>query len=215
MIYYYWDVVNMKESIIKVNCHSSICIKYNNKTIYIDPYKIDKITNDADYIFITHSHYDHLSIEDINKICNENTRYIIPESDKEKLDKDNILSVIPNNNYTIDDIEFSTIPSYNKIKPFHRKSNNWVGYILNLDNKIYIAGDTDITEENKQVKCDIALVPIGGVYTMNYKEAAKLINTIKPKKAIPIHYGTIVGDLEDGNKFASLVDSNIVIDLPY
>ncbi len=205
----------MKESIIKVNCHSSICIKYNNKIIYIDPFKIDNNHNDADYIFITHSHYDHLSIEDINKVCKEDTKYIIPESDIDKLNKDNILGVLPNNKYNIDDIEFSTIPSYNTNKQFHKKEYNWVGYILYLDKTIYISGDTDITIENKQVKCDIAMIPIGGTYTMDYKEASLLINTIKPNKVIPIHYGTIVGSLEDGKRFASLIDSNIEVELPY
>lgn len=201
----------MKESEISINCHSSICIKYNNKVIYIDPFKIEKPTKDADYIFITHSHYDHLSLEDINKVCNENTKYIIPESEIDKLETNNILGVLPNNKYTIDDIEFQTIPSYNTLKPFHKKSNNWVGYLLNLDKTIYIAGDTDINEDIKKVKCDIALVPIGGTFTMNYKEAAELVNIIKPKIAIPIHYGTIVGNIEDGNKFASLVDENIEV----
>ena len=200
---------------IKVNCHSSICIKYNNIIIYIDPYKIDKNYNDANYIFITHNHYDHLSLDDINRVSKDNTKYIIPNNDIDKLNSDNVLGVIPNEDYELDDFKFSTIPSYNTNKPFHKKEYNWVGYILYLDKTIYIAGDTDITEENKSVLCDIAMIPIGGTYTMDYKEAAELINIIKPKKVIPIHYGTIVGSLEDGNKFADLVNNDIEVELPY
>ena len=208
----------MKESGIKINCHSSISIKYNNHIIYIDPYMIEKETNDADYIFITHSHYDHLSIEDIKKVCKEDTKYVIPKNDIDKLtyiSKDKIMGVLPNNKYTIDDIEFSTVPSYNTNKQFHKKEYNWVGYIFYLDYVYYIAGDTDITEENKQVKCDIALVPIGGTYTMDPKEAAELINTIKPKVAVPIHYGTIVGDDTFADRFSSLVDSSIDVGIPF
>ena len=115
---------------------------------------------------------------------------------------------MPNNNYTIDNILFSTIPAYNKLKPFHRKKSNWVGYIINIDNtKIYIAGDTDNTEEARKVICDIACVPRGGTYTMNYKEAAELIKTIKPKLAIPTHYKTIVGTIEDAYKFKELLNN--------
>ena len=73
----------------------------------------------------------------------------------------------------------------------------------------YIAGDTDITTENKQVKCDVAFVPIGGTYTMDNKEAAKLINEIKPKVAIPIHYGKIIGNISDGQNFTKLINKEI------
>jgi len=95
-------------------------------------------------------------------------------------------------------------------KQFHPKANNWVGYIITLENeRIYVAGDTDITEDNKKVKCDIALVPIGGTYTMTSKEAAELVNTIKPKTVIPTHYITIVGTKEDEKIFQSLLNKEI------
>ena len=76
-------------------------------------------------------------------------------------------------------------------------------------NKYYIPGDTDLTEENKNIKCDILFVPIGGTYTMDYKEAASLTNIIKPKIVIPIHYGSIVGSMVDADKFKELVDNDI------
>ncbi len=210
----------MKESEVKINCHSSISIKYDNKTIYIDPFKIDKEYNDADYIFITHSHYDHLSIEDIKKVYKDNTKYIIPVNEIDKLselkiDEHNILGVLPNEEYMIDDIKFSTVPSYNINKDYHKKEYNWVGYLLYLDYIYYIAGDTDLIDEIKNIKCDIAMVPIGGTYTMDPVEAAKLINTIKPKVTVPIHYGTITGDASYADKFTSLVDTSIEVDIPF
>ena len=124
--------------------------------------------------------------------------------------KKNIITVIPNEQYKINDINIKTIPAYNTNKKFHQKSNKWVGYILNINNcNYYISGDTDITEENKKVKCDIAFVPVGGTYTMTAKEAAELINMIKPKIAIPIHYGKIVGSKKDADEFVNLLNVEI------
>ena len=77
------------------------------------------------------------------------------------------------------------------------------------EKRYYAAGDTDITEEAKNVKCDVALVPIGGTYTMDYKEAAELVNVIRPKVAIPTHYGSVVGDVSCGEKFKHLVNSSV------
>ena len=199
---------------ISINCHSSIKIN-GEKIIYIDPYKIKEINKDADLIFITHEHYDHYSFEDINKIKKNNTRFIVPKSMKNRLiidgiSENDIISVDVKNKYNVDDIEFETIPAYNINKSFHPKNNNWVGYIININNiKYYIAGDTDITDEAINVKCDIAFIPIGGTYTMDYKEAATLTNKMKPKYTIPIHYGLIVGKYEDAIKYSNLLDKEI------
>ena len=195
--------------------HSTIKINKNNKIIYIDPYNISDGINDADYIFITHNHYDHFSEEDIKKVKNNETIIIITEdlytnTLKSGFNGMNIITVKPNENYQVEGIKFSTIPAYNTNKTFHPKENNWVGYIIELEgSKYYIAGDTDITDENKKVKCDMAFVPVGGTYTMDFKEAAHLINEIKPKIAVPIHYGSIVGTKQDATDFVKLLHPNI------
>ena len=199
---------------IEVLYHSSIKIK-KETIIYFDPFKIDREYHDADIIFITHNHYDHYSEEDINMIRKENTKIVAPLDLLDNLltfgfTKDNITLVKPNENHTVKGLTFKTVPAYNTNKSFHPKEKNWVGYLLDYNGiTYYIAGDTDITEENRQVKCDIAFVPIGGTYTMNYKEASELINEIKPKIAVPTHYASIVGKKEDGIKFAKLLDSEI------
>ena len=198
---------------IQVLYHSSIRIN-KEKVIYIDPFKIDKIYHDADIIFITHSHYDHYSEEDIKKIIKEDTKIIVTndlqESVSNLINKENIIAVKPNEKYCIEGISFETIPAYNINKQFHPKQNNWVGYVIELNGIIYyIAGDTDITEENKQIKCDVAFVPVGGTYTMTAKEAASLVNIIKPKIAVPIHYGSVVGTKQDAEEFISLLDEGI------
>ncbi len=199
---------------IEVLCHSAIKIN-NGVTIYIDPFKIKQDFNDADLIFITHSHFDHYSEEDILKVRKQNTKIILTSDIFENakrlgFDRDDILVVEPSKDYEINNLKFSTIPAYNLNKQFHPKANNWVGYIINLNGvRYYIAGDTDITEENKKVKCDVAFIPIGGTYTVTYAEAAELTNMIKPKVVVPIHYGEIVGSKEDAVNFKKLLDKDI------
>ena len=199
---------------VEVLNHSSIKIN-KTKVIYIDPYKVYKAYNDADLIFITHNHYDHYSEEDIDKVKKESTYYIVPKDLQNNLinrgiKQEKIILVRPNEIYTIDEIRFSTIPAYNINKNFHPKENNWVGYIIEIkENSYYIAGDTDLNQDNIKVKCDVAFVPVGGTYTMDYKEAAELTNQIKPKVAIPIHYGSIVGTKQDAINFINLLDKQI------
>ena len=199
---------------IEVLCHSSIRIE-REKTIYIDPFKIEKNYNDADLIFITHAHYDHYSEEDIDKVINENTTIIIPETLltkilKKGINRNSIITVEPNKEYMAQGIKFETIPAYNTNKTFHPKENNWVGYIITINNvRYYIAGDTDITEENRKVRCDVAFVPVGGIYTMDFKEAAQLVNEIQPQIAVPIHYGSVVGTEQDADDFIKLLHSTI------
>lgn len=199
---------------IEVLYHSSIRIN-KGKMIYIDPYHIEKSFNDADMIFITHDHYDHYSEEDIDKVIKEDTTIVISKDLLTKLlkkgiNKNAIIVAEPNKEYETQGINFNTIPAYNINKKFHPKENNWLGYIITINNvKYYVAGDTDITDENRKVKCDVAFVPVGGTYTMDFKEAARLINEIKPKIAVPIHYGSIVGTEQDARNFINLLNSEI------
>ena len=190
---------------------SALKVDYNGKNIYFDPFKINNNFHDADYIFITHSHYDHFSKEDILKIKKDNTKIIIPNDLYKEVisifDDTNIKNVEPDSEYIIDDIKFKTTYAYNINKKFHQKEFGWVGYILYLDNILYVAGDTDNIKEINNIKCDIACVPIGGTYTMNYMEAADLIRSIKPKVAIPIHYKTVVGSELDALNFKNELEN--------
>ena len=186
---------------IEINTQSSIRIKLN-KVIYFDPFKIEEFKNDADIIFITHNHYDHMDLGSIEKVKNDNTIVVAPLSMEEVIRnikfKDYIF-LSPNDEINIENIHIKAVPAYNLEKPFHPRTNNWLGYIITYNNiSYYIAGDTDKTKEAESVKCDIALIPIGGHFTMNVDEATELINIIKPKLVIPTHYGTIIGDPSDG-----------------
>ena len=210
--------VNMTDK-IDVFTHSSIRIRGEKYTVYIDPFNIKSETKDADFILVTHDHYDHFSVEDIKRVSNGKSILVVPVKMSEKAREaaslvGRICEVEAGNSYNIDGLEFTTVPAYNNLKPFHPKSAGWVGYIVNVDGKrVYIAGDTDLTKENKTVKCDIALVPVGGTYTMDAKKAAELVNCIKPETAIPTHYGSIVGEEADADVFAADVDKQIRVDI--
>ena len=205
----------MDISNIEVFTQSSIRIRCSARTIYADPFRMNESPRDADIVLITHDHYDHFSPEDLAKVICPDTVLIVPEKMAAQAgvftgQVKAIETVVPGQAYKVAGLSFATVASYNKLKPFHPKKNGWVGYILELDGqKVYIAGDTDKTKENSAVQCDIALVPVGGKFTMDAKEAADLINTIRPAVAIPTHYGTIVGKKSDGERFASLVDPAI------
>ena len=202
---------------IEVFTHSSIKINSSEGVIYFDPFKIKKDFHDADYVMVTHQHYDHFSPDDIRRVVKTETVLVVPESmldDARELERDvkEIVAVKPSESYVINGLEVEAVPAYNTIKPFHPRRAEWVGYIVKLEGKrVYVAGDTGATKEARQVKCDIAIVPIGGTYTMDTKRAADLINTIKPEAVIPTHYGSIVGKKSDGKTFAGLVNESIKV----
>lgn len=201
---------------IKVNCHSSIKIQ-KDKTIYVDPFRIKEVPNDADYIFITHSHYDHFDTKDILRVAKIDTVFItVPETKSSfqllGVPEDQIITVEPNEKYDVKGIKFETVPAYNENKKYHPKENKWVGYIIELDGlKYYIAGDTDNIKEIQDIKCDVAFLPIGGEFTMNAKEAADLANKIDSEIIVPIHYGELVGTEEDLKEFLRLADKDVEV----
>lgn len=199
---------------IQVLTHSSIKIT-DEKIIYIDPFMIKEETKDADIVLITHEHYDHFSRKDIDKIIKEDTVIVAPNSMKLQMnDYKNIQLVNPNEKIEVLGVSIETVRSYNVSKAFHPKENNWLGYIVNTsEGRVYIAGDTDENEDNINVKCDIALVPVGGTYTMDPVKACEFVNKIKPLKAIPTHYGSAVGDKNCGEIFSRHVSKEIEVEI--
>ncbi len=200
---------------IKVFTQSAIKLS-NKENIYFDPFKIDHPLHDADYIFITHDHYDHYDKDSIKNILKNSTILVVPQILEKEAKKitTNVLVVEPNKDYCLNDLNFKTVRAYNLHKLFHPKEANYVGYIINVDNKsYYIMGDTDVLDENKNLQVDVCFIPIGGHFTMDYLEAAEYINEIKPKKVIPIHYGSIIGDLNLGEKFKKLINKDIEVEI--
>jgi L-ascorbate metabolism protein UlaG (beta-lactamase superfamily) len=197
--------------------HAGFLIK-NSKTIYIDPYNIKENSEKADIILITHSHYDHCSVADMNKIIKEGTKIIVTADCQSKITRFKIpiqIEIVePNTEFSLGNIKISVIPAYNIDKPFHPRQESWVGYLVKMDNVlIYHAGDTDLIPEMQKLtghkqpgRKFVALLPVGGRFTMSPEEAVEAAKLIKPTIVIPMHYGSIVGTPEDAKEFCSLCD---------
>jgi L-ascorbate metabolism protein UlaG (beta-lactamase superfamily) len=192
--------------------HASFKIK-NSSVIYIDPYIIPEDAEKADLILITHEHYDHCAVENIRKLAKDDTIVIATEDCIVKLADLNVRGITPNQKIEVKGIAIETIPAYNIGKAFHTKASNWVGYIITINGvRIYHAGDSDFIPEMKELKnIDVALMPVGGTYTMNAEEAADAVNSFNPKIAIPMHYGSIIGNRADAERFKELAKCEVKI----
>ena len=197
---------------ITVNTQSSIRIE-GSKILYFDPYQIANAAHDGDLIFITHDHYDHFDPESIAKLGKAETLLVAPESMKKKtlsksgIAEENCLFYRPGESHEAGGVVIETIQAYNKLKPFHPKGKKWQGYVVTLDGtRYYVSGDTDVNKDIGKVCCDVALIPIGGFYTMDWKQAAEYIAQLKPKAVIPTHYGSIVGKKTDGQDFRKMLE---------
>lgn len=181
------------------------------KTIYIDPYGLRGDPEPADVICITHDHHDHCSPEDVAKIQKEGTVVLAAENCRGKLTGD-VRWVKAGDKVTIDGLTIEAIPAYNVNKRFHPRKAGGVGYVLTVEGTtVYHAGDTDPIPEMDGLEVDIAMIPVSGVYVATAEEAVEAVNKIKPKTAIPMHYGTIVGSRADAERFKELWTGEVVI----
>jgi L-ascorbate metabolism protein UlaG (beta-lactamase superfamily) len=197
--------------------HDGFKIK-NAKTVYVDPYEM-KGGEEADILLISHDHEDHCSPEDIKKIVSEKTTIITTAESKRKLSKTKakeILVAKPGQKLLIDDVSVEMVPAYNVNKfrspghPFHPKENEMLGFIVTMNGvRIYHAGDTDLIPEMERFNVDVACLPVSGTYVMTAEEAVESTRHIKLKVAIPMHYGSIVGDDRDAERFKMLASCEV------
>ena len=213
--------MNMNLDNIRVITHSAVRIALpQGGALYFDPFDLTDAdaVHDARYLFITHPHYDHLSPKDAERVMNEKTEVIAPVAiagDVAALGAARTHLLAPGDKLELDGATVLAVPSYNtdpaRLEK-HPRERGWLGYVVSLGGvRYYVAGDTDEIEDVDQVSCDVAIIPIGGTFTMDPHQAAACINTVRPQVAIPTHYGNIVGSFEDANAFASEVDPAIEV----
>jgi L-ascorbate metabolism protein UlaG (beta-lactamase superfamily) len=182
------------------------------KIIYTDPWELKGSEPKADIVLITHDHFDHCSPPDVAKISKPSTVIVATADAAKKFKGLNVQAVKPGERKVVDGIEIEAVPAYNTNKQFHPKASGWAGYVFILNGqRIYQAGDTDLIPEMKNIRADVAILPIGGTYTMNATEAAEAVSWIRPKLAVPMHWGKIVGDKNDLETFKRLVKCEVMV----
>jgi len=174
------------------------------RVVYIDPWQIQNAPHDADVVLITHDHYDHFVVEDIDKVRNDKTVVVGPEQIRGKL-QGNVMLVKRGDVTTANGVPIQVTPAYNMRadrQNFHPNQYGGVGYVVTLNGKrIYHTGDTDAIPEMRDIRADIMLVPVSGTYVCTCDEAVEAVKIVKPALAIPMHWGSIVGSWEDANNF--------------
>jgi len=198
--------------------HSGFLIVDNEKNIIIDPYNISDNVAKADILLITHSHYDHCSIKDIQKIVKEGTIIVVPpdaQSKITKIEKINMQVIESGDELTFGNVKVQAVTAYNTNKPMHTKRDGWIGYLIKVKDVVfYHAGDTDLIPEMKNLTGYgkhgtqfIVLLPVSGQVVMDAEEAAEAASMLGPDLAIPMHYGAgVAGTIEDAKRFVELCE---------
>lgn len=190
--------MRLEENIFWVD-HACFYLKTKGITIFIDPFKVsDMVREKADLVLITHAHFDHNNKDSIEKVRKEETRFIAANKCLDWKERNQLAVATPGFKTKFGEVSIEAVPSYNlkeeRLKN-HPKEENWVGYILEIDGKrIYHAGDTDLIPEMSELKnIDVALLPMGGTYTMDVDEAIEAARLIRPKRVVPMHYKMLLG----------------------
>ena len=188
-----------------------------SKTVYFDPWKLSKNADKSDIICVSHEHYDHLSKPDIAAVSTPDTVIFTSEEGRKQLISSKIgckevREMVPGDSIDLPGVKIEAVASYNVNKGFHPKHAKNLGFIVTMDGlSVYHAGDTDLISEMDELKCDVALLPVCGTYVMTADEAAEAALRIKPKVAVPMHYGDIVGKVSDARRFESDLKGKIEV----
>ena len=184
--------------------------------IYFDPRRLGTAPPMADVVLVSHEHSDHCSPDDVRKVSGPSTVVIANTGAAAKLP--GARAVRPGDHLSLAGIEVEAVPAYNVNKfrspgvPFHPREAQHVGYVVGMEGvRLYFAGDTDVVPEMKHISCDVALLPVSGIYVMTAQEAVEAARTLRPRIAIPMHYGAEIGTPEDGRRFAELYEGRTVV----
>ncbi len=180
---------------------SSIRIRRDGVEVHVDPWGLGEESR-ADYILLTHPHYDNFSEEDIARVRGPDTVLIAPASMKKQLtDPDHLLR--PGDLLQLQGLDVLAAPAHNRSKKFHPADSEWLGYVFTVgDTTYYHAGHTDYLESMHGIRCDVAFLPCDGHYTMSPEDAARAGEACGAAVVVPIHWGDAVGSREDAEAVA-------------
>ena len=192
--------------------HASFYVRSAQGTVvYFDPYKLKAGLPQADLILVTHDHFDHCSPEDINRVAKPGTVVVAPAAAAAKI-AGSVRILSAGMSLRVADVSVAAVPAYNTDKKFHPRAAGYIGYVATVDGvAIYHAGDTDRIPEMGSVRVDVALLPVGGTYTMDAAQAAAAADAIRPQVAVPMHYGEVVGSDQDAKEFQRLCKAEVRI----
>ena len=188
--------------------HASFRLSGGGKVVYVDPYKLDAAPHDATAVLVTHAHFDHCSPEDVAKVAGPESAIVAPADCGEKLAGIGSGFVVVNPGAEVDagGVPVKAVAAYNTDKKFHPKANGWVGYVVTIGGEtVYHAGDTDVIPEMEGLAPDVALLPVGGTYTMTAEEAAEAFAQLEAKRGVPMHFGSVAGSRADADRFLELI----------
>jgi L-ascorbate metabolism protein UlaG (beta-lactamase superfamily) len=189
-----------------------------SSTVYIDPWKLSAVARPADLILVTHDHFDHFSAADIAGVASAATTLIGPAAVTGQTSGLTTVTLAPGQTATVGGVTVTAVPAYNLTKfrapgePYHPREAGYLGYVVEMDGlRVYHAGDTDAIPEMSDVRCDVALLPVGGTFTMTAEEAAAACDVLDAAVAVPMHFADIVGTQADAERFKELCGIPVTI----
>jgi L-ascorbate metabolism protein UlaG (beta-lactamase superfamily) len=176
--------------------------------VFVDPWRVPASAGSADIILVTHPHHDHYDRKAIAGLSREGTVVILPRSCASEGQE----AIAAGETFSAAGIRVTGLPAYNQAKAFHPKGSNWLGYIVEVDGlRVYHAGDTDVIAEMRDLRPDIAILPIGGLFAMDWRAGVEAARIIKAGLAIPMHYGALLGGRNAGCRFACRVGPGAMV----